>query len=483
MSTSEHKQESMALDLDDLDELIEPEFGPLAEAQSAPAPEPEPAGQMGRVTQIGSDAVEVEREANRSGLGARPVPRISIQAFCEDQRTAEVIEAAAADRRLVKAHVAVKMGGVRAAVVAYSEAPTPNLVIVESTRDRETMLADLDRLAETCDEGTKVVVIGHLNDVVLYRELLRRGVSEYLVFPIRPLQLLETISNLYTDPDQEPIGHAYAFVGAKGGVGSSTVCHNVAWAISEQLEADVVIADLDLPFGTAGLDFNQDPVQGIADALMSPERVDEVLLDRLLTKCSEHLHLFAAPAALDRDYEIPTEAYDWVIEVLRQNVPYLAMDMPHVWNEWSRQLLLQADEIVITATPDLASLRNTKNLVDLLKEHRSNDYPPRLVLNQVGMPKRPEIPAKEFADAVGLPVEMVIDFDAETFGTAANNGQMIEEVAEKACAAQQFRELAMLITHKAQTSGAKRSLFAPILEKLKINKISNINKIKQSVGA
>ncbi len=63
---------------------------------------------------------------------------------------------------------------------------------------------------------------------------------------------------------------------------------------------------------------------------------------------------------------------------------------------------------------------------------------------------------------------------------------MIEEVAEKACAAQQFRELAMLITHKAQTSGAKRSLFAPILEKLKINKISNINKInkiKQSVGA
>ena len=82
--------------------------------------------------------------------------------------------------------------------------------------------------------------------------------------------------------------------------------------MSEILKSNVVIADLDLAFGTTGLDFNQDPVQGIAEALQSPERLDEVLLDRLLTKCSEHLSIFAAPVVLDRDYDISADACDLV---------------------------------------------------------------------------------------------------------------------------------------------------------------------------
>ena len=126
---------------------------------------------------------------------------------------------------------------------------------------------ELDQLAECCDAGTKVVVIGHVNDVVLYRELLRRGVSEYVVAPVQPIAFMEAVSNLYNDPTSDPVGHVIAFVGAKGGVGSSTICHNVAWTISERMKSNVVVADLDLAFGTTGLDFNQDPVQGIAEAL------------------------------------------------------------------------------------------------------------------------------------------------------------------------------------------------------------------------
>ena len=178
---------------------------------------------------------------------------------------------------------------------------------------------------------------------------------------------MESISNLYNNPDTDPVGHVFAFIGAKGGVGSSTICHNVAWTLSEVLKTNVVIADLDLAFGTTGLDFNQDPVQGIAEALASPERLDEVLLDRLLTKCSEHLTIFAAPVVLDRDYDISPEACDMVIDVVRQNVPYVAVDLPHSWTPWTKRVLLQADEVVITAAPDLANLRNAKNIVDLLK--------------------------------------------------------------------------------------------------------------------
>ena len=98
-------------------------------------------------------------------------------------------------------------------------------------------------------------------------------------------------------------------------------------------------------------------------------------------------------------------------------------------------MLLQADEIVITAVPDLANLRNAKNLIDLLKQNRANDGPPHLVINMAKTPKRPEISAKEFAAALDIDADAVIEFDAETFGLAANNGQMIEEFAAKAKAA------------------------------------------------
>ena len=405
---------------------------------------------------------------------ARPIPRISIQGFCENADTAGALQVAADDRRLSKAHVSVHMGGAEAAVAHYQESPTPNLIIIESSLPRAPMLAQLDALAESCDAGTKVVVIGHINDVVLYRELLKRGVSEYLVAPIQPLQLMESLSNLYNNPDTDPVGSIIAFIGAKGGVGSSTVCHNVAWSISEHLKTNVVVADLDLAFGTTGLDFNQDPPQGIAEALASPERLDEVLLDRLLTKCSEHLSIFAAPVVLDRDYDINADACDVVLDVVRQNVPVVAVDLPHTWSIWVKRVLLQADQIVVTAAPDLANLRNAKNLIDLVKSLRNNDVPPRLVINMANMPKRPEIAINEFAAAIGIDPMHIIDFDAENFGQASNNGQMIEEFSTKAKAATQFRDIALTLSNrresKVEKKPAKGSAFGPLLQKLKLKR-------------
>ena len=409
---------------------------------------------------------EVSAEAPR----ARPVPRVNIQAFCEDQDTAAMIEKASQDRRLAKAHVTVQMGGAQAAAAFYRNAPTPNLIIIESLLDRTGILGELDRLAEVCDPGTKVVAIGHVNDVLLYRELLRRSVSEYVVAPVTVMQIIESISAIYTDPQTAPVGQVIAFVGAKGGSGSSTVCHNTAFAIASGLKSDVVIADFDLPFGTAGLDFNQDPLNGIADALTLPDRFDELVLDRLLSRCSDHLSLFAAPGTLDRPYDLNPSSCDAVLDVVRENVPWTAVDVPHLWTAWAKQVVLNADHVVITAAPDLANLRNTKNLVDQLKGTRPNDRPPLLVLNQVGVPKRPEISVKDFGDAIELEPKIIIDFDAPLFGTAANNGQMIEEVSDKSKAADGFRRLANLLTERSEQKSERQSILGHLLARLRLTK-------------
>ncbi|MBS0232634.1 MAG: CtpF protein [Proteobacteria bacterium] len=416
------------------------------------------------------DALQEAHPSDR----ARPIPRISIQAFCDDLRVAEALEHAGLDRRLAKAHLSVHMGGIAAAIAHYSDSPTPNLIIVDSAHPGGPLLAELDQLAESCDPGTKVIVVGRHNDVMLYRELLKRGVAEYLVTPTNPMELMESISNLYNNPETDPVGHVFAFVGAKGGVGSSTICHNVAWTMSELLKTDVTIADLDLAFGTTGLDFNQDPVQGIAEALAAPERLDDQLLDRLLTKCSERLSIFAAPVVLDRDFDISPDACEIIIDVARQNVPFVAIDLPHGWSVWSKRLLLQADEIVITAVPDLANLRNAKNIIDLLKASRKNDQRPYLVLNMANVPKRQEISVKEFEQALDLKVLSVIDYDSEAFSQAANHGQMVEELTSKAKSVEKFHDIAMKLTRrkeaKAEKQGSPLSAIAPILERLKLKR-------------
>src|SRR4249919_583153 len=312
-----------------------------------------------------------------------PAPRVSVQAFCETVETAAAVQSAGEDRRLGKAHLKIQMGGMAAAVEAYRSAPTPNVIILE-TEGRNDILAGLDQLATVCDAGTRVIVIGRINDVMLYRELVRRGVSDYVLAPVGAIDVVRSVCNLFSAPEAKAVGRIIAIVGAKGGVGSSTVAHNVAWAIARDLSLDSVVADLDLAFGTAGLDYNQDPPQGIADAVFSPDRVDTAFIDRLLSKCTDHLSLLAAPATLDKVYDFGDEAFDAIFDTLRGSMPCIVLDVPHQWSGWTKRALIAADEILVVAGPDLANLRNAKNLIDLLRASGPHDQHTRNCLHQVG---------------------------------------------------------------------------------------------------
>jgi pilus assembly protein CpaE len=398
---------------------------------------------------------------------ARPIPRITIQAFCDTPEIAGTIETAAMDRRMSRAHVKVHTGGLNAAVEFYRSAPTPNLIMAESTLPFEDLVGLLDGLAEVCDAGTKVMVVGHSNDVRLYRELLKRGVSEYLVAPVDVMTIISAISNIYHESGSEKLGQVYAFIGAKGGVGSSTIAHNVAWTMARLVGSDVILADLDLPFGTAGLDFNLDPPQGIAEAVFGADRLDEVLLDRLLAKCEDHLSLLAAPAALDKAYDFGEGAFDQVLEIVQANVPTVVLDIPHLWTAWVRKTLIAADEVVITAVPDLANLRNAKSIVDLLRQARPNDTPPKLILNEVGIAKRPEIKPDDFAAALQLTPIATIPFDPLLFGTASNNGQMIAEASAKTAISDVFADIAQVVGGRKELKKARRRGldFGPLLKK------------------
>ena len=256
-----------------------------------------------------------------------PAPRVSVQAFCETMETAAAVRSAGEDRRLGKANLTVQMGGMAAAVESYSTIPTPNVIILE-TDGSSDILAGLDQLATVCDAGTRVVVIGSENDVAPYRELVRRGVNDYVVGPVDTLDVVRSICSLFSASEAVAVGRMIAIVGAKGGVGASTVAHNVAWAIARDLALDSVVIDLDLAFGTASLDYNQDPVQGIANAVFSPDRLDTTTVERLLAKCSDRLSLLASPASLERGvrFDIRYVAYDNALHHPGRSTSMVGMD-------------------------------------------------------------------------------------------------------------------------------------------------------------
>ena len=395
-----------------------------------------------------------------------PAPRVSVQAFCETVETAAAIQAAGEDRRMAKAHLRIQMGGLIAAIEAYRTSPTPNVIILESENRSEDILAGLDQLAPVCDAATRVIVVGRMNDVALYRELVRRGISDYLIAPIGALQIVRSVCGLFSAPDAKPVGRIIAVVGAKGGVGASTIAHNIAFSIARDLMLDSVVTDLDLAFGTAGLDFNQDPPQGIAEAVFSPDRIDNAFVDRLLSKCTDHLSLLAAPATLDHVYDFSADAFEAIFDSLRATVPCVVLDVPHQWTGWTKQTLVGADDILIVAAPDLANLRNTKNLYDFLKAARPNDHRPLYCLNQIGVPKRPEIKAADFAKALDDDPVAAIPFDPQMFGSAANNGQMIAEVAANHRTADMIRQLAQKLTGRAEAKKQRSGLLSPLIEKL-----------------
>jgi pilus assembly protein CpaE len=398
-----------------------------------------------------------------------PAPRVSVQAFCETVETAAAVRSAGEDRRLGKAHLTVQMGGMATAIEAYRTVPTPNVIILE-TEGRSDILAGLDQLATVCDAGTRVVVIGSDDDVAPYRELVRRGVSDYVVGPVDTLDVVRSICSLFSASEAVTVGRIIAVVGAKGGVGASTVAHNVAWAIAREVALDSVVIDLDLAFGTAGLDYNQDPLQGIANAVFSPDRLDTAVMERLLTKCTDHLSLLAAPASLELVYDFGADAFDSIFDTLRMTTPCIVLDVPHQWSGWTRRALVGADDILIVAEPDLANLRNTKNMLNILKASRPNDRPPLYCLNQVGMPKRPEITTREFAKAVESQLIAAIPFDSRLFGAAANNGQMIAEISARHRTTEMFLQIAQRLTGRGETRKRGGSFLWPIIQKLRAKK-------------
>jgi pilus assembly protein CpaE len=356
--------------------------------------------------------------------------RVTIDAVALTPATAEVLKEVRDNRLLAKSRMEVHPGGLTGAILAYQDKPSPQVVVVEEEDDDATLLGRIDQLAELCEPGTRVIVIGRLNDIKLYRTLTGRGVSEYLLIPVNRAQVMDALLGLFADPGASPRGKVIAVWGARGGAGASTLAQNLAWSLSTQLGEDVAYVDLDLAFGTSVLAFNLEAKQGVAELLAQPDRLDSVLLDRFLLPYDDHLKVLSSAADIRNIPVISVEAIDRLLEIASRMVPALVLDVPHVWADWSEHILAAADEVVLVARPELASLRDCKTLFDVMSSRRSEAAAIRLVLNGLDAARKSQLTAKDFEETLGARPALLVPLEPALFGDAGNNGQMLGEVAK-----------------------------------------------------
>lgn len=376
--------------------------------------------------------------------------RIDILAFTETEQRAAALRDAAGDHRLRRSRVSVHDGGLEVAARHLAGSESPHLLVLETGLHGDRLLEALDTLAHLVSPDSRVLILGTDNDIRLYRQLMGLGVSEYLFGEVRGSELAEAICGIFASDDDRSIARVVAVYGVRGGVGSSTVAANLAHALGKATGEDALLVDLDIWFGTAALMLNQAPRQTVAEALAQPERLDDQVLERFLAKYDDHLSLLAAPAQPYQPAEVDRAALDALMGLLRQSAPYVVVDLPHLWAPWVQDVILDANDLVLVAYPDLANLRDLRNIQDIIGEARGAEAPTRLVFNREGLSKKGELAAKDFEESVKLTPTAAIPFDAAAFGAAMNNGEPVAVAAPGSAAAKTFEALAWTVSGRAR---------------------------------
>src|SRR5712691_895511 len=349
-----------------------------------------------------------------------PAGRPAALAFVIDAESEAVLQGAF----LEEAPGAVLRGNITKAIQHLSGARSPHILVVDIS-DLALPVTEVHRLADVCEPGVTVIVIGARNEVGLYRDLLQAGVAEYIVKPLTPDLIAKALSTVVLGADAAPIsrklGKLIAFVGARGGVGTSTMAVNLSWYLANRHARRVALLDLDLHNGVCSLLLNLPPSSGLRDALENPMRVDSLFLERTMTPHGERLFVLGSQEPLEEDLQFPAKAIDNLVEVLREQFHCIVVDVPRVPSAVSRRVLEISDTRAIVVDQTLQAVRDAARLRQLngLDGRERRDL---IVVNRQGEAGRHAVRVDEVAGALEQRLRCIVPFQPALFASAGARG-------------------------------------------------------------
>ena len=319
------------------------------------------------------DAMTIEPEEIdlRTATAIDPVPilriaagRFPVIAFV-DAQTEQLLQ----DGSVLSGRNQIIRGGIAKAIEYLSEQRSPNLLLVDIS-GVELPLSKIQMLADVCEPGTNVIAIGDRNDVALFRDLQAAGVTDYLVKPLNRELLTRALAPKTTngsgggDMGRAPLklGKMVSFIGARGGVGSTTLAANLAWYLANRQSRRVALVDLDIQHGDCNLLFNVPTTPGLRDALANPLRVDPLLLERIMTQHGERLFILGGEEPIQDNIQFTASAVDTLFSVLRSQFHYVIVDVPRIPIPAYRRSLEIADRRVIVVDQTMRSMRDAVRL-------------------------------------------------------------------------------------------------------------------------
>jgi pilus assembly protein CpaE len=357
----------------------------------------------------------IEKTANRLPAGRAP-----LLAFVSDAATEKVLRDCL--MQLSLAHGMIVRGGIAKAIETLGAERSPNILIVDIS-GVDLPISQVDALAEVCEPGVTVITIGDRNEIGLYRDLLHAGVTDYIVKPVTP-QLIARALNRRTGTGeataiQKKLGTMTALIGARGGVGTTTIAVNLAWHLANRHSRRVALVDLDLQHGDCALALNIKATPGMREALVNPTRIDSTLLERVMTPVGHRLFVLSSEEPLRDDLEFTAEAVDTLVRALREQFHYVIVDVPRIPAAPYRRALDTADFRIIVGDQTLRAVRDIVRLRDVLGEDNGKQRN-GFVVNRYGEGGRHSVTLQEMQHVLGLQPKTVIPFLPTVFAAATN---------------------------------------------------------------
>jgi pilus assembly protein CpaE len=371
----------------------------------------------------------------------------SFTAFVNDNDTETAVMRAAGDIGI--ANPVIVKAGFAEAVRQLTDVRTPKLLIVDLSGVGDP-LTEIVSLAEVCDEGTRVVTVGDANDVNLYRNLVALGIQDYLVKPVSSEGLATAFARAEQAPaepemSESKLGHLVTVVGARGGVGASTVAINCAWTMAHEQGKRVALVDLDLFFGTCGLALDLEAGRGFREALENPSRIDGLFIERAMVRESDNLFVLSAEEPLDNPLALDPSSIEMLLENLRSDFQCVVMDLPRFGARTQFAALQPPATALVVSDPSLAGMRDTIRLTGLIKKSAASAEI-KVVINRMGASKNGELGKADFERGAELKVDYVIPYDPKPFAASASSGKPVPKVGSGSKAVNAIRELSQGLT-------------------------------------
>jgi pilus assembly protein CpaE len=348
-----------------------------------------------------------ENDTDTTPQGAADTVRQHFIGFVSDKDSAAVLQAAFAP--VFPQGSPFHIVNFRTSLAILSRMRSPEILLVDLSGEDQPMNAMMD-LAEVVEAGTTVLVTGAARDLSFYRAVVNgMGVKEYLAKPLNKTvvekHFLPYVQQLTEPKGVRRGGRLITVCGTRGGIGTTTIAANLAWVISHELHRHAVLLDTDMHTGTAALSLNVNPGKGLVGALDTPERVDQMLIERVAQPAGERLHLMAVQEGLDKVFDYRTGSGPMLARMLRERFNFVVADCGARQIPFARELLETAQQRVVILDPSIMAIRNLERLNHLANKSTQSART-LLVLNQAG--RAHGLTTSFMEETIGMKFDVVI---------------------------------------------------------------------------